>query len=149
MGKVAVMHFEKWDDEQGINVRSDRRATRDLIARLGAKPLEDTVMEVDESDLYGDGWLTRAVFDWQERPSPHGKHDLEREILEELERPPVVLLPCHDTPFRVKIMFMGPHEEAAKAKIECSTCNNPLAKLEREIDQGKRRWRWESMQGRS
>lgn len=138
------MHFEKFDIAQGITIKSKRRATRDLIARVQAAPLEDTAMKVDESILDDEGFLTPAIFEWQERPAPHSRHNVERELLEELEKPSIELDSCHDAPFKIKVMFKGPHEEAATAKVECD-CGRRLAMLDREIDEGKARWRWKSI----
>jgi len=54
MSKIKVCYFNKWDGNK--NVRSPRRAKVELIESMGCEPIEDSCIEVDETEIDGNGF---------------------------------------------------------------------------------------------
>ncbi len=52
---VTVHGFEKWDQQQGENIRSRYKCTADGIQKMHAEIIPWTAEEVDESALDSDG----------------------------------------------------------------------------------------------
>jgi hypothetical protein len=59
MTNVMVYYFTKYDVSSDKNIRSQRTATLEVIAKHGGEPLMDTGMAVDSSCLDDDGFLAK------------------------------------------------------------------------------------------
>ena len=55
MKKVTVYFFEKYDITTDRNVRSKRPATLDTINSVHGQAIVETALEIDETELDGDG----------------------------------------------------------------------------------------------
>ncbi len=59
MTRVTVYYFQKYDIVTDKNVRSQRPATLETIAKCGGEAIKETALEVDKARLDGDGFLTK------------------------------------------------------------------------------------------
>jgi hypothetical protein len=57
--KVTVYFFEKYDIATDNTVRSKRPATLDTINKVHGQAIDETALEIDETDLDGDGFRKR------------------------------------------------------------------------------------------
>ena len=56
MAKVKVYYFKAWDGYEWNDVRSPRQATLEAIATAEGKAMMETAIEIDESELDGNGF---------------------------------------------------------------------------------------------
>jgi len=59
MKKVPVYFFQKYDIISNQKVRSKRPATLEAIDKVKGEPIMETALEVDETELDGDGFRKR------------------------------------------------------------------------------------------